>query len=191
MDVKIYALKLSEDLTDVQFNTFLGCSQEERKEKIKRCKVSKKRDIMAVSQIFAKACIKKTFGIDIKKQEIRYGEFEKPYLFGYPDIHFNISHSEELLVCAVSDKNVGIDAEKIGEYSKKLIERVCSEEELERVLKSDNVNYEFCKLWTKKEAYSKLLGTGIQDFKMKDIEYRNVFTYDYGEYIISVAKEMG
>lgn len=187
--MELYVLKLSEALTDLQFDIFFRYSQEERKIKIKNCKVEKKRDILALSQIFAKACIKKTFGIDIKNQLIGYGEFEKPYLLGFPDIHFNISHSGDLLVCAVSTKPVGIDAEKIGEYSKKVIERICSSKELEKVLKSDDRNLEFCRLWTKKEAYLKLLGTGIQTLNLKDVKCDKVLSFNYGEYMISVAEE--
>jgi serine/threonine protein phosphatase PrpC len=37
----------------------------------------------------------------------------KPFLVGY-DVHFSISHTEGLVTCAISDKPIGVDAEKIS-----------------------------------------------------------------------------
>lgn len=186
MQPEIYALK-AEYLKPEYFELFFKYSQEEHRQKIKKCITAEKRNTEAISQIFAKICIKKTFNIDIKEQEIRYGEFKKPYLFGYPHVHFNISHSEGLLVCAVYDKPIGIDIEKVRDYPANLIRKVCSEKELEFVLKSGNVNYEFCRLWTKKEACLKLHSMGFSNVRLKEIKCENAVSYNFGEYIISAA----
>ncbi len=65
----------------------------------------------------AKVAIKKTYGIDIAKPEFDYTEQGKPYILDYTNMHFNVSYSEEYVVCAVSDKPVGIDIQKISEYN--------------------------------------------------------------------------
>lgn len=64
---------------------------------------------MLVGEILAKTAIKKTFGIDIAKQNFTYTGHGKPYLLNYPDVHFNISHSGEYVACAVADSPVGVD----------------------------------------------------------------------------------
>ena len=71
---------------------------------------------MLVGEILAKVVIKKTFGIDLTKQNFTYTEHGKPYLSDYSDVHFNISHSGEYVVCSVSDKPVGVDIQKISKY---------------------------------------------------------------------------
>src|SRR5215204_7080172 len=51
-------------------------------------------------------------GIDFA--ELQYGEFKKPYLVD--NVHFNISHSGNYTVCAVSkDHEVGIDIELLND----------------------------------------------------------------------------
>lgn len=186
MKPEIYVLK-AEDLKPEQFDLFFKYSQEEHRQKIKNCMIEKKRNIEAMSQIFAKICVKKTFNIAIREQKISYGEFKKPYLFGHSDIHFNISHSEGLLVCAVYDKPIGVDVERVRSYPENLIKKVCSESELEFILKSGNINYEFCRLWTGKEACLKLQGRGFNNVRLKEISCENAVSYNFGEYIISAA----
>ena len=49
--------------------------------------------------------------------EIKRTENGKPYIDG--DIHFSLSHTDSLTICAVSDKNIGADAEKIRSINNK------------------------------------------------------------------------
>ena len=48
---------------------------------------------------------------------IRRTETGKPYVDG--EIYFSLSHTDGLTVCAVSDKNIGVDAERIREIKNK------------------------------------------------------------------------
>lgn len=116
---------------------------------------------MLIGDILAKAAIKRVFGIEIAKQRIGYGEFGKPYLLDYPNIHFNISHSGEYVVCAVCDAPVGIDIQKISVYNSGIAEKVCLEYEIKQIEQSDDNASEFIKLWTKKEAVLKAKGIGL------------------------------
>lgn len=36
----------------------------------------------------------------------------KPYAVGRPDVHFNVSHSEDVVMCVLADRPVGCDVEK-------------------------------------------------------------------------------
>ncbi len=56
---------------------------------------------------------------------------------------------------------MGIDVQVIGAYRPDVAVRVCSEGELAKIKTSDNLATEFTKLWTRKEAYLKMLGRGI------------------------------
>ncbi|MCU0467428.1 MAG: hypothetical protein MUF58_02420 [Arcicella sp.] len=87
----------------------------------------------------------------------------KPYFEDSP-IHFNISHSNNLVVCGVAYQNFGIDLQQIIPF-KKGIEGVFLD-----TYEKDKINSEdFLKVWSKKEAAYKgfgfELGAKLTDFK--------------------------
>lgn len=89
--------------------------------------------------------------------------FGKPYLKGYDDISFNISHSGDYIACAISDSAVGIDIELLRDvYDHGVLEFLADEEQ--RYLKAipeQNKCKEFFDIWTKKESYIKMIGKGL------------------------------
>ena len=93
-----------------------------------------------------------------------YGEKGKPYLREYP-LFFNLSHSGEYVVCAVSDREIGVDIQKCSNMNvMRIAKRFFSEEEC-RALETCETGEErrqfFFRLWVRKEAYGKFLGKGI------------------------------
>lgn len=88
------------------------------------------------------------------------GEHGKPYLKGNP-LHFNLSHSDGLLVCAIADCPVGVDAEKLRTFSEKLENRICTPGEKELVKKEPFRDHALTRLWTLKESYMKYTGLGF------------------------------
>ena len=71
----------------------------------------------------------------------------KPFFPEYPDLHFNVSHSHGAAVCALHDKPVGVDVEKVRKAPRRLAQG------------QDDVS--FFKYWTCKEATIKCQGRGI------------------------------
>ena len=57
----------------------------------------------------------------------------KPYLKDYPDIHFNISHCNGAVACIFSDMAVGLDIQEMREMSDSILNKVCSNEEIEQI----------------------------------------------------------
>jgi len=94
--------------------------------------------------------------------EFGYGPYGKPFLKSYPDIHFNISHCPKAVFCAVSDSPIGVDVEEI-QYDENVAREVFSESELESIRSAESPEIRFTELWTMKEAYLKLQGTGLSD----------------------------
>jgi 4'-phosphopantetheinyl transferase len=87
----------------------------------------------------------------------------KPYIEDYHDIHFSITHTGSLWMCAVSDAEIGIDAEYADRRifrEEKITERFFSEEE-RRYTGEGDIRHRFLEIWTRKEAYLKLRGDGI------------------------------
>ncbi|MCC5468315.1 4'-phosphopantetheinyl transferase superfamily protein [Pelosinus sp. Bkl1] len=97
----------------------------------------------------------------MKKKDIviKKNKYGKPFLQYYPEFQFNISHSEELIVCAINNSQVGIDVEKVKDVDGiKLTKRFFSNEEYEEI-RQEKIG--FFELWTLKESYIKAIGKGL------------------------------
>lgn len=102
--------------------------------------------------------------------EYSYNEFGKPFFSNFPCFNFNISHCKNAFALAISDDKVGVDIEKILQYSPEIAMRFFSKNEIELLNKSLDKNLEFTKIWTLKEAYSKKIGLGLNlPFKSFDV----------------------
>lgn len=103
---------------------------------------------------------------------VSFGEHGKPYLTERPDIRYNLSHADGIAACIVSDRECGIDCEKVREYRPLVAKRIFSDSEqalLENTGEADR-NLLFFRLWTLKEAFVKALGVGIS-YPMKTVEF--------------------
>lgn len=107
-------------------------------------------------------------GIFKEMPEFSYNEHDKPFLKNYPGWYFNISHSKTAVCCVLSRKEMGIDIEEVGEYKESLAAYICNDKELESLHDSENKADDFYKLWTRKEAVFKMIGSGITN-DIKDI----------------------
>ena len=79
----------------------------------------------------------------------------KPVVEG---LFFNISNSGKYVICAVADKAVGVDIEKISEYNENIPKRFFARKECEYLSAQPeaNKNKEFFRIWTIKESYIKI-----------------------------------
>ena len=88
-----------------------------------------------------------------------YNEYGAPYLENGP--YFSISHCKQGIAVAVSETPIGIDIEAIRPFNEGLMRKTMNSEEQTYILSSLNPEIEFIRLWTQKEAYVKMQGTGI------------------------------
>lgn len=107
-------------------------------------------------------------GVFKEMPEFSYNEHDKPFLKNYPGWYFNISHSKTAVCCVLYRKEIGIDIEEVGEYKESLAAYICNDKELESLHDSENKADDFYKLWTRKEAVFKMIGSGITN-DIKDI----------------------
>ena len=128
-----------------------------------------------------------------EKPVFEYRERGKPYLQGYENIYFNMSHCKNAVVCILSDKNTAVDIMDIRKVGRGVIRRTCTENEKNLLLSSTQPDRDFIRLWTRKECYSKFDGRGLlMDFSQigEDMpEMENIHTVDCGEYILSYYAE--
>lgn len=105
---------------------------------------------------------------DVKNIYLDYHLNKKPYLASFPRLHFNMSHSEDFAVIAISRRNVGIDIEYMSEdfNFSNLLPDVFEDHETLTIQNAENKKHAFYTAWTRKEAFVKALGKGIdEDFK--------------------------
>ena len=99
------------------------------------------------------------FGIDGNPPALSHGSRGKPYLAGREDLFFNLSHSGRFVCCAVSEKEVGVDAQKRGPCRPQVAARHFTQAEQQWMV--ENPNDRFTRLWALKEAYVKYTGFGL------------------------------
>lgn len=83
----------------------------------------------------------------------------KPIFIQPKNIYFSLSHSNYVAVCAISDKPVGIDVERIREYDSKLVNRFFTKYDLEFLESQEESKRakKFTEVWTYKEAVCKMM----------------------------------
>ena len=117
-----------------------------------------------VSRVALRFLLGKYLGMIPGKIVFSKGIDKKPFVQNREahDIHFNVSHSGDIVLIAISGSEVGIDVEYIdNDFLFADVLPVCfSEEEQEIVGESRPLFYQ---LWTRKEALRKATGKGIDD----------------------------
>jgi 4'-phosphopantetheinyl transferase len=106
--------------------------------------------------------------MDVKNIYLDYHLNKKPYLASHPSLGFNISHSEDFAVIAISRKKVGIDIEYMADdfQFSNLLPDILDDNEILVIKNSVDKKHAFYTSWTRKEAFVKALGKGIdEDFK--------------------------
>jgi 4'-phosphopantetheinyl transferase len=113
------------------------------------------------------------FGVDGAAliHQLQHTNFGRPYLPGRID--FNISHSGDFVLCALSDQSrVGIDIEKVHDVKLSDFRSQMTDEEWRRVTGDADPTRAFFYYWTKKEAAIKAHGHGL-GLPLKDVVIGN------------------
>lgn len=79
-------------------------------------------------------------------------------------IYFNLSHSADAVLCAISDVPIGCDIEKVTEAPMEVAESYFGKSERQYIAaakSSADADRRFFRLWTIKESYMKMTGEGI------------------------------
>lgn len=185
------------DLTVPEYNKWYSLMSTDKQQRVDRFRFvdDKKRTVageMLARKAIAEWCIVAPEGIVFSIKE--HG---KPYAKDWA-VEFNISHSGDMVVCAVDDKPVGIDIEQVRPIDLTVAKRICSDEELLYLFGHTPVEQDFSyttnteiltrffEIWTKKEAYGKCIGNGICFADLYTIEYSKFFLGN--GYVIAICK---
>lgn len=88
--------------------------------------------------------------------------FGKPYLPDVENFKFNLSHSEDWVVCAVDENQIGIDIEKEKVLDLQIAYQFFTKKECDYIFSLKNHQLpRFFEIWTLKESYIKAVGLGL------------------------------
>jgi 4'-phosphopantetheinyl transferase len=126
-----------------------------------RCRLPHVRQHKIVARARLRQILSGYLGRSPQEIEISTGLQGKPQVAG---IEFNLSHSGDLVIYAVSDRPVGIDIERVRSMDLSgIVQRFFAASEFAAWQKLPIAEQEaaFFRVWTIKEAYLKAIGTGL------------------------------
>jgi 4'-phosphopantetheinyl transferase len=108
----------------------------------------------------------KTLAVSATSIQIQKTAYGKPYLTDYPELAFNLSHTDNYMAVALAKNcQLGVDIEQCKHRSTlaALVQKCFSVEEADywQKLSAAEQTREFYQFWTRKEAFVKATGLGI------------------------------
>ena len=187
--LKIFCFDVSR-LSEEEFLTLYQENDRQRQKKADRLQREPAKKLSLAAGMLARVGISQHLHLRPQDVSFKTDKNGKPYAVGL-DIHFSLSHSGTLAVCAISDNPVGIDVEQIKKVHLKVARRCFTEQEQYYVFgKKGRPQEKFFEIWTKKEAYAKMLGMGVSDFLSFDVmKNKKIYTIRHQDYVISIARQ--
>ena len=183
-----------------EIETFYDYIYETKKNRISKYKNEIVRTRSIIGEIILSELLSKE-KIDYKTLKFQTNEYGKPYIEG-KNIYYNISHSHDYVIVAISNKEIGIDIEKIRKNPTSIINQIATDNEKAYILAdSENTNKRLFEIFTLKEAYFKMLGKNLNnilniEFSIKgnsiictDPNIHSEFITDIPGYVISFCEK--
>ena len=131
----------------------------ERREKIDFYRFNKDKKLSAGAFLLLKKLLSDE---NIPNFKIKTGKYEKPYISDNKNIYFNLSHSGKMVLCAISDRELGVDIEiNDPTIDLNIAKHYFYNSEYENIMNAENQSDEFFKYWVLKESYMKYTGLGM------------------------------
>ena len=136
-----------------------GLVSQDRQKKIDFYRFDKDKKLSAGAYLLLKKLLSHENITDASFKVEKYG---KAYISNHENIHFNLSHSGKMVLCAISDMEVGIDIE----YNDPAIDLNIAKNyfynsEYLNIMNAENPSEEFFRYWVLKESYMKYTGLGM------------------------------
>ena len=157
---RIFLSKINPSLCQDTYHCLLQLISEEKRA---RClSFQSQQDALRVlyGELMIRYLLCRKFSCNNKEISFYQNAEGKPYIKNFP-IHFNLSHSGDFVVCAISEQEVGVDIEQIRPIDLQLTTRYFHPNECEDLFAQEEANRldYFFSLWTLKESYLKWRGT--------------------------------
>lgn len=189
--IQLYYYQIIETTTKGKLDKLLSILSSEERQRAAAFKKEKDFIRYTVGKLMTRNVIAGMTNIRPEKIVFRTDKYDRPFL-DYPDLDdsdFNLSHSGDYVVLAISNTKVGIDIEKIKPIDLSIANDCFHEIELEYLHNNPDKRLEtFYKIWTLKESFIKAIGQGLS-YPLKNFYFYvtpnnariNVVNSDYGK----------
>ena len=147
------------DVSELDFNRMKSSVSKTRIKKSSRYFHERDKNLSVGVEVLLNHALDK---IGITNPVFDIDKYGKPYLKNYSNVHFNLSHSEGYVACAVSDSPVGVDIEYVTDIDLNLAKQFFYGTEYEYILNNNDQRKAFFELWVLKESYMKMTGLGFR-----------------------------
>lgn len=124
--------------------------------------------LFLISRVLTKSVLADKLGISPHEVNIQLHPNGKPFVQGSKAVHFNLTHSADVIILAVTeDGEIGIDVERVDhEFEWMRVDSVLASSEIEWIKQNEQIDpfsvyQRFFQIWTLKEAYIKCTGEGM------------------------------
>lgn len=178
--MKLYGINIKEYSFSEMYQKYADKLSSYRINKASRCRFEQDKALSFGAGVLLYRALA-AYGIDEKECEYGILDRGRPYIANHTELDFNISHSGEIAVLAINQKepedvcgncrdnqdfSVGVDIQRLTAYNDKIAKRLFRKEDYEMLAdlqerdrnKADRC---FTEIWTKRESVSKLFGSGI------------------------------
>ncbi|MCC8047442.1 MAG: 4'-phosphopantetheinyl transferase superfamily protein [Clostridiales bacterium] len=155
----------TEPLSDPElFAQYYRNMPKERQKKIERIRMEQDKRLSLAAGILLDLGLKK-YRLNAADVRICAGEYGKPYLPDYPEIHFSLSHSKAMAMAVFSEIEIGCDIEYQKKVNENLARRFYCPQEyvwMQEASDEEERKSRFYRLWTLKESFIKTTGMGLR-----------------------------
>jgi 4'-phosphopantetheinyl transferase len=161
--LQVYAIEIKDFISYIRFLHFIDYVDEEKRKRILKFYHLEDAQRSLFSELLARYMLWKSTGESIGKTTFQVGSYGKPY-YSNSDMHFNISHSDRMILGVIGNREVGIDIERITGADIDIAKHFFTEGERDLILSQkdeDTRSKVFFEIWTRKESFLKAIGTGL------------------------------
>lgn len=160
--VRLYWLNI-ENFSDEDFQNYYNRLSPARRQKADRYQFIRDRRLSIGAGVLLDKGLS-CYGLEEASVQLSYNKNGKPFLADFPEIHFNLSHSETMVFAVFTNTEAGCDIEKIKPANLKIARRFFCYNEYNYVAgkRAGKEQQEaFCRMWTLKESFVKAAGEGL------------------------------
>ena len=151
------------------FDDMTQCSEQEVARLLPLVSAQRREQALRFTHLFGRYCCLKSYEMLLQLLASTYTLHSTPTFlyneYGAPSIkngpYFSISHCKSGIAVAVSKQPIGIDIETVRPLKVDLVKKTMNPLEQEVIFFDTQPDWAFTRLWTRKEAFLKMKGTGI------------------------------
>ncbi|MFD1886219.1 4'-phosphopantetheinyl transferase family protein [Paenibacillus wenxiniae] len=161
--INITGVYVPELLSDETMEQLRAAVSGERREQSLRFQRQQDAQRSLLGELLVKYVLKERYALPSDTLTFSKTSYGKPYLSEHTDIHFNLSHAGDWIICADGKVPVGVDIEKIRPIDFAIAERFFTASEYRLLMNAaaEERLQLFYTLWTLKESYIKFVGKGL------------------------------